>query len=154
MTSATLKVIATEADIVVLKLFYDKVIIPEIPEVYHKKVTFKVENGTWADGTTKDIVVYVTLMKDGESDPNGTATLTAPTGMKPFPNFTDGQWDIIPPTTVSGLHEEVYTYFYLPEVILPPTGDAVMPALWFTLMGGSGLLLLLRAIRRKRSWSM
>ena len=54
-----------------------------VPDKYQKKVTFQVVNGTWEDGTSAARVTYVTLMKDGKWDMNGSAYLTAPTGMKP-----------------------------------------------------------------------
>lgn len=55
-------------------------------------MTFQVVNGTWEDGTSAAKVTYVTLMKDGKWDMNGSAYLTAPTGMKPDAGYggTDG----------------------------------------------------------------
>ena len=77
-------------------------------------VTFKVKNGTWSDGSTKDKTVDVTLR-------NGLGTLSAnavPTGMKPDSEHKDpGAWDIRPDTTADGISKTgscVYTYSFPP----------------------------------------
>ncbi len=86
---------------------------PEIPEQYRKKITFKVVNGTWADGTTADKIVSVPLLDaQGQWSENGTGTLTAPTGMQANTGYGNGKWDTTPPTTVSGTAEETYTYSF------------------------------------------
>lgn len=88
-----------------------------VPDKYQKKVTFQVVNGTWEDGTSAAKVTYVTLMKDGKWDMNGSAYLTAPTGMKPDAGYggtdgTQGGWDTTPPATVSGTDDVTYTYTF------------------------------------------
>ncbi len=77
-------------------------------------VTFKVQNGTWSDGSTKEKTVDVTLR-------NGLGTLSAnavPTGMKPDREHKDpGAWDIRPDTTADGISKTgscVYTYSFPP----------------------------------------
>ena len=94
----------------IVKLYYSKDAIgggenggesDDIPDKYQKKVIFKVVNGTWSDGKTSDIVTYVTLLKDGKWDKDGTASITAPTGMKANDGFKNGSWDMLPPATVS-----------------------------------------------------
>ncbi len=86
---------------------------PEIPAQYRKKITFKVVNGTWADGTTADKITYVTLLDaNGNQSETGTGTLTAPTGMKANTNYGNGAWDTTPPTTVSGTADAAYTYSF------------------------------------------
>lgn len=77
-------------------------------------VTFKVQNGTWSDGSTVDKTVDVTLR-------NGLGTLSAdavPTGMKPDNKHkAPGAWDIRPNTTADGISETgncVYTYSFPP----------------------------------------
>ena len=80
-------------------------------------MTFQVVNGTWEDGTSAAKVTYVTLMKDGKWDMNGSAYLTAPTGMKPDAGYggtdgTQGGWDTTPPATVSGTDDVTYTYTF------------------------------------------
>ena len=145
-------IIGAESEYNVVKLYYlvdsdDN----DIPDKYQKKITFKVVNGTWSDLTNADIVRYVTLMTAGQWAVNGTATLTdIPTGMKANSGYGNGAWDTVPPTTVSGTDEEVYTYTfkvkapggtpYFPPassfdpVLSPDTGDSYHPALWIGMM--------------------
>jgi len=86
----------------------------DIPDIYQKKITFKVVNGTWSDDTTADIVKVVTLKDDAGNDSiHGKAPLTAPTGMKANENFINGAWDTVPPAEVTGTDEVTYTYSYL-----------------------------------------
>ncbi|MBQ5905095.1 MAG: hypothetical protein IIW88_04435, partial [Clostridia bacterium] len=79
---------------------------------YQKKVIFKVVNGKWADGTNADKVVYLDLMKDGKYAVDGTATLTAPTGMVANEGFEGGAWKVTPPSIVSGTNEETFIYTF------------------------------------------
>ena len=114
LASAELTAGNTESNPLVLKLFYD---LDEnhdkIPDKYQKKVTFKVVNGTWSDGTTADKITYVTLLDaNGNQSETGTGTLTAPTGMKANTNYGNGAWDTTPPTTVSGTADAAYTYSF------------------------------------------
>lgn len=80
-----------------------------------KTVTFKVQNGTWSDGTAKDKTVTVDLR-------NGLGTLSAdavPTGMTPDTDHkAPGAWDIRPNTNTDGISETgnyVYTYTFPPK---------------------------------------
>ena len=126
--SGVLKAINNADDILTLKLYYDIDKIGNVengdegdgtPDKYQKKVIFKVVNGTWEDGTTEDIVQYLTLVKDGKFSVDGTATLTVPTGMTANEGFDGGSWDKVVPAEVSGTDEVVYTYTfteYVPEV--------------------------------------
>ena len=77
-----------------------------------RTVTFKVQYGTWSDGSTDDKTVDVTLR-------NGLGTLSAdavPTGMKPDNKHkAPGAWDIRPNTNTDGISETgscVYTYSF------------------------------------------
>lgn len=77
-----------------------------------KIVTFKVQNGTWSDGTAKDKTVTVDLR-------NGLGTLSAdavPTGMTPDTDHkAPGAWDSHPNTNTDGISETgnyVYTYTF------------------------------------------
>ena len=145
-------IIGAESEHNVIKLYY---LVDDddnnIPDKYQKKITFKVVNGTWSDLTNADIVRYVTLMTGGNWDVNGTATLTdIPTGMKANSGYGNGAWDTVPPITVSGTNEEVYTYTfkvkapggtpYFPPassfdpVLSPDTGDSFHFALWIGMM--------------------
>lgn len=82
-----------------------------------KTVTFKVQNGTWSNGTAEDNTVTVELR-------NGLGTLSAkdvPTGMTPVNENeykTLGTWDIRPNTDPNGISETgnyVYTYTFPPK---------------------------------------
>ncbi len=75
-------------------------------------VTFKVQNGTWSDGSSADRNVTVALR-------NGLGTLSAdavPTGMTPDTEHkTPGAWDSHPNTNTDGISETgnyVYTYTF------------------------------------------
>lgn len=75
-------------------------------------MTFKVQNGTWSDGTAKDKTVTVDLR-------NGLGTLSAdavPTGMTPDTDHkAPGAWDSHPNTNTDGISETgnyVYTYTF------------------------------------------
>ena len=95
------------------------------PDIYQKKVIFRVLNGTWADGTTKDIVKYVNLKTDGIWDANGTATITVPTGMIAYEGFEKGSWNTTPPTTVKGSNTAMYIFTFrsINEPETPETPD-------------------------------
>ena len=75
-------------------------------------VTFRVVNGTWADGTTADKQATVPLISGkGTLD-----TANIPTGMKANSGYTNGMWDIQPntvPDAVTG--DVVYTYSFKPN---------------------------------------
>ena len=77
-----------------------------------KTVTFKVQNGTWSDGTAEDQTVPVDLR-------NGFGTLSeedVPTGMTPDNEHkAPGAWDSRPNTNTDGISETgnyVYTYTF------------------------------------------
>ena len=88
-----------------------------------RRVTFKIVNGTWEDGTTDDIVVEII------ADENGLTILTPndyPAGMIVNDGFTGGSWD----RYVSGEFTEdlVLTFSYVEEEIgIPDTGDPDQP---------------------------
>lgn len=70
-------------------------------------VTFRVVNGTWADGSSVDKTVEVTLI-------DGHGTLDAsqiPNGMKPDSDYEGGAWDAIPNTAENAITGDV-TYIY------------------------------------------
>lgn len=80
-----------------------------------KTVTFKVQNGTWSNGTAEDNTVTVDLR-------NGLGTLSpkdVPTGMTPDTDHkAPGSWDIRPNTNADGISETenyVYTYTFPPK---------------------------------------
>ena len=119
VTTGTIKRIEKPEDIVTLTLYYDidKVGGADggdgIPDKYQKQVTFKVVNGTWADGTRTDKIEYVTLTDEsGKYSESGKGSLNAPTGMIADTGFQNGTWDTVPPTEVSGTTSVTYIYTF------------------------------------------
>lgn len=89
----------------------------DIPDKYQKKVTYRIVNGKWCDGTATDKTVYLTLKTGEKYDVNGTASYKAPKDMKPAAGYTiNGKWDATPPTEFRGTNEEIYTYRYNEKV--------------------------------------
>jgi len=84
-----------------------------VPVITNATVTFKVVNGTWADGTTANKTVTVTL-----SDGKGTLSASdVPTGMIANANYENGSWDVTPVTTANGITGDVtYTYSFVAAV--------------------------------------
>ena len=84
-----------------------------IPDIYQKKVTFRVVNGSWADGSKRDIDRYVTLTdSSGNWSVEGSGILNVPTGMTPDEGYENGSWDSVPPEVVSGRDGTAYTYTF------------------------------------------
>ena len=79
------------------------------PVITDTVVTFKVINGTWADGTTDAKTVTVKLT-------DGKGTLNAkdvPEGMKANAGYEGGAWDVTPNTSTDGITGNVtYTYTF------------------------------------------
>ena len=147
VSSAVLKALTADSDIVILKLYYDADTIgggnegdesDEIPDKYQKKVTFKVVNGTWDDGTELDLIHYLTLTTNGQWDINGTAELETETGMIADTGYRNGAWDVTPPDVFSGTDEVVYTFTFEKAPLNPPTGDDTNIGLWCMLLLLSG----------------
>ncbi len=65
-------------------------------------VTYKVENGTWADGTTTDQTETVT---------SGSNPANVPTGMKATEGYTGGAWNT-DPTTATITEATTFTYTF------------------------------------------
>jgi hypothetical protein len=145
VSSAVLKALTTDGDIVILKLYYDTDVVGEngdepdnVPDKYQKKVTFKVVNGTWDDGTELDLIHYLTLTTNGQWDINGTAELETETGMIADTGYRNGAWDVTPPDVFSGTDEVVYTFTFEKAPLNPPTGDDTNIGLWCMLLLLSG----------------
>ena len=69
------------------------------------KITFRIKNGTWADGSTKDITIIKRAMdRFEESD--------IPTGMVPVKGAINGTWNREPKVGDSVSEEYVYVYSY------------------------------------------
>ena len=137
-----------------------------VPDKYQKVVTFKVVNGTWADGTTTDITLWLTLVDaHGQWSETGTAALATPTGMKAASGYEKGAWDVQPPTQVSATDASTFTYRFAKKTTpgkptnptnpnTPNTGDSSNLTLWYTMLSVSVLalfVLLLAAKRRKEN---
>ena len=91
----------------------ETVTIAAAPVITNATVTFKVVNGKWADGTTANKTVNVTL-----SDGKGTLSASdVPTGMIANANYENGAWDVTPVTTANGITGDVtYTYSFTEHV--------------------------------------
>ena len=82
-------------------------------------VTFKVENGTWSDGTTDDIKVTLTGY---EGDTLKLPSDKIPTvGDKPATNYKEGSWDVVPSTDAEISKATTYTYKYAKKNIVSHT---------------------------------
>jgi len=87
----------------------------DIADKYQKKITFKIVNGKWDDGTTKDKVYVVDLLTTGNKySVDGTADISGiiPVNMTANFGYKGGKWDVEPPTEVSGQDDVTYTYSY------------------------------------------
>jgi len=131
--------ITHEADKNVIRVYYATDLVghgdnpDNIPDKYQKKVIFKVVYGTWADLTANDIVIYVTLTKDGKWDINGVADIEAPDGMIASEGYELGSWDKVPPKTVSGTQTETFTYTFDKKVDIPLTSDTAKTGVFATM---------------------
>ncbi len=87
----------------------------DIADKYQKKITFKIVNGKWEDGTAEDKVYVVDLLTTGNKySVDGTADITdiIPKNMTANSGYKGGKWDVELPATVSGEEAVVYTYSY------------------------------------------
>ena len=91
-----------------------------VPDVFNAVVTYKIENGTWVDGTDngtpeKKEVIKVKELKNGVWTPTGNKLAHIPeTGddaVKPGTGYTTtGEWDVNPPTNTAVTTNAKYTY--------------------------------------------
>ena len=86
-----------------------------IPDKYQIRINYKVENGSWDDGTTKQKTKIITLRdNNGELSEQGTGELTIPqVGNKPAEGYAKGFWIPELPNKVSKAddgNEYKYTY--------------------------------------------
>ncbi len=89
----------------------------DIPDIYQKKIEFRVRNGNWASGDNEPVTVYVTLTENGKWSINGTAEIpqsvldrvSAPIG---YNGYIDRGWYPALPETVSGTDTDVFTYIF------------------------------------------
>ncbi len=137
-----------------------------IPDKYQIKIIFKVENGSWNDGTNKDKVDVITLYdKDGNPSENGTGNTKIPeVGSKPNQGYTYGYWNRNIPSKVSNTDdgkEYVYSYEIVKTIEadiaegkgkLPnPKTDDIVNRYLLAGVGGIFVLTLVSRIRRRYS---
>ncbi|MBQ9931335.1 MAG: InlB B-repeat-containing protein, partial [Firmicutes bacterium] len=77
-----------------------------------KSVTFKVVNGTWANGESTPQHIWVSL-KDGPAD----TSALIPTGMIPAYGYEYGSWDVVPPASFSDDSTVTYTYTFARDYV-------------------------------------
>ena len=86
-------------------------------------VTFKVENGTWSDGTSEDKIV---TLSGYEGDILKLSADQIPAaGDKPGDGYTEGEWDAVPDTDKEVTLDVVYTYTYAEKI------EVVKPEYYF-----------------------
>ena len=90
------------------------------PDTYEATVTYEVENGTWANGTTVDQTADFILKEFNDStnswvdvDPTPTLADTIPTDMKPDANHTgSGEWNTGISASTPVIGNVTYTYTF------------------------------------------
>ena len=90
----------------------------DIPDAWEYRLTFKVVNGSWNDGTSADIVTYVQFKdkKTGEAfeaeDVVVPVTRIPAVGEKPNSGYHAGAWDTSPYDNYKVQKDTVFTYTY------------------------------------------
>ena len=135
-----------------------------IPDKYQIRITYKVENGSWNDGTQGTKTDIITLKdKDGNPAEDGTGEINVPqVGNKPAEGYTNGSWNANISNKVSKRDdgkEYVYSYKTISKADISeakgklsnPKTDDIMQN--YLLIGTAGVLVLMivRKIRRKYS---
>lgn len=90
------------------KLFYVKTDAPDF-ETANETVTFKVINGQWDDGTTEDVTVSLSGLKD---EIRLAADQIPAVGTKPNDTYKAGSWDVTPSSDTAITAATTYTYTY------------------------------------------
>jgi len=143
-----------------------------IPDKYQISITYKVENGSWNDGTTNTKTDIITLKdKDGNLSEEGTGTTTIPeVGNKPSEEYEVGSWNEEIPKEVSNkddVKEYIYSYKKLEKqnneqkektditetsgkIYNPKTDDIVNK---YLLIGIGGILVLALVSNLRRKYS-
>ncbi len=112
----------------------------DIADKYQKKITFKIVNGKWEDGTAEDKVYVVDLLTTGNKySVDGTADISGiiPVNMTANSGYRNGAWDVAPPTVVSGEEAVVYTYSYIASGGGGGTGGGAKYTLTYETNGGN-----------------
>ena len=137
-----------------------------ISDKYQIRITYKVENGSWNDGTKNNKVNVITLNdKDGNPSENGTGSTKIPeVGSKPNKGYTYGYWNKNVPSKVTK-NDDGKEYVYSYETIKTieaniaggkgkssnPKTDDVMNRYLLAGVGGILVLMLVSRIRRRYS---
>ena len=137
-----------------------------ISDKYQIRITYKVENGSWNDGTNNNKVNVITLYdKDGNPSENGTGSTKIPeVGSKPNQGYTYGYWNKNIPSKVTNTDdgkEYVYSYEIVKTIEADiaggkgkssnPKTDDVMNRYLLAGVGGILVLMLVSRIRRRYS---
>ena len=133
-----------------------------ISDKYQVKIVYKVQNGTWDDGTSEDKKQIINLYdKDGNPAENGTGKITIPqVGNKPAEGYSKGSWNAEIPEVVSNKDNEkefIYSYAKIGSISKikgnlsnPKTDDIVQS---YALYGAIAILLMLVAKRTINKYS-
>ena len=90
--------------------------IPDVPEIKTVTVTFKIENGTWADQTVEDIVKEVELTDGvGQID-------EVPENMVPNDGYENGSW-YTDPHGAAIQSDTIFVYTFVKKEITDPEPD-------------------------------
>jgi|GEM_PF-2526262 len=99
------------------KLFYVNTDAPDF-ETANETVTFKVINGQWDDGTTEDVTVSLSGLKD---EIRLAADQIPAVGTKPNDTYKVGSWDVTPSADTAITAATTYTYTYVQKSSITPT---------------------------------
>ena len=133
-----------------------------ISDKYQVKIIYKVQNGTWNDGTSEDKKQIINLYdKDGNPAENGTGKITIPqVGNKPAEGYSKGSWNAEIPEVVSNKDNEkefIYSYAKIGSISKikgnlsnPKTDDIVQS---YALYGAIAILLMLVVKRTINKYS-
>lgn len=109
--------------------------------------------GKWADGTTKDIVIVVTLLnEDGKWSKDGKGKFKLPEGMIPFDGYSNGKWNAVIDGEVSVNDAATYIYSFSKVPSSPKMGynNECLPFVILMLVSGAGAVVLLLVFKKKR----
>ena len=90
----------------------------DIPDAWEYRLTFKVVNGSWNDGTSADIVTYVQCKDKNTGKPFKNKAVVVPVtripavGDKPNSGYHAGAWDTSPYDNYKVQKDTVFTYTY------------------------------------------
>ena len=90
----------------------------DIPDAWEYRLTFKVVNGSWNDGTSADIVTYVQCKDKNTGKPFKNEAVVVPVtripavGDKPNSGYHAGAWDTSPYDNYKVQKDTVFTYTY------------------------------------------